>query len=101
MSDEPRTEEATAPGLLQREWPFILVTAGMAAGLVVVVLFDRFRRGTVLLSASVVLGAWLRALLPTERVGILAVRGRLFDVVTLLVLGVGLTVLALVVPSPS
>jgi hypothetical protein len=95
------SSQVPRPGLLQREWPFIVVAAGITLGLVVVVLFDRFRRGTLLLAVSVVLGAWLRALLPTERVGVLAVRGRLFDVVTLLVLGGGLTVLALVVPSPS
>jgi hypothetical protein len=89
------------PGLLQREWPFIVVATGITLGLVVVVVLDRFRRGTLLLAASVVLGAWLRALLPNERVGMLAVRGRLFDVVTLLVLGGALTVLALLVPSPS
>ncbi len=94
-------EDEPAPGMLQRQWPFILVAAGVVAGLVVVLVFDRFRRGTVLLATSVVLGAWLRALLPTDRVGVLAVRGRVFDVVTLLVLGVGLTVLALLVPSPS
>ena len=108
MSDAPAADdppaEAAAPGpggIVQREWPFLVVTAGIVAGLVVVVVFDRFRRGTVLLAASVVLGAWLRLLLPTDRVGLLAVRGRVFDVVTLIVLGVALTVLALVVPSPS
>jgi hypothetical protein len=98
VTDPPQVPR---PGLLQREWPFIVVAAGIVLGLVVVVALDRFRRGTLLLAASVVLGAWLRALLPTERVGVLAVRGRLFDVVTLLVLGGALTVLALVVPSPS
>ena len=86
---------------LAREWPFILVCAGVCAGLAVVVLLDRFRRGTLLLAASVILGAWLRALLPSERSGLLRVRGRAFDVGTMLVLGVALVVVALAVPPPS
>ena len=85
----------------RRQWPFLTVLVGVLLGLAVVVLLDRFRRGTLLMAASVVFGAWMRALLPTERAGLLQVRSRGIDVVTLLVLGVGLTVLALVVPPPS
>jgi len=88
-------------GVLARQWPFLLVCAGVAAGLAVVVGLDRFRRGTLLVAASVLLGAWLRALLPADRVGLLRVRGRLVDVGTLLVLGIGLSVVSLVVPPPS
>ena len=87
-------------GLLSREWPFLVVCVGVLAGLFVVVSLDRFRRGSLLIAASVVLGAWLRALLPSERAGLLRVRGRPFDVATMLVLGIGLTVVALVVPPP-
>jgi hypothetical protein len=90
-----------ARGVLGREWPFILVCLGVVAGLGVVVLLDRFRRGTLLLAASVILGAWLRALLPSPRSGLLRVRGRAFDVATMLVLGVALVVVALAVPPPS
>ena len=53
------------------------------------------------MAAAVLLGAWLRVLLPERQVGLLRVRGRAFDTVTLLVLGVGLSVVALVVPPPS
>jgi hypothetical protein len=90
-----------ARGVLAREWPFIAVCVGVCAGLGVVVLLDRFRRGTLLLAASVILGAWLRALLPGGRSGLLRVRGRAFDVATMLLLGVALVVLALAVPPPS
>lgn len=90
-----------ARGVLVREWPFVLVCLGVVAGLGVVVLLDRFRRGTLLLAASVILGAWLRALLPSSRSGLLRVRGRAFDVATMLVLGVALVVVALAVPPPS
>jgi hypothetical protein len=91
----------TARGVLARQWPFLLVCAGVAAGLSVVVGLDRFRRGTLVVAAAVLLGAWLRALLPADRVGLLRVRGRMVDVATLLVLGIGLSVVALVVPPPS
>jgi uncharacterized membrane protein len=87
--------------VLVREWPFVLVCLGVCAGLAVVVLLDRFRRGTLLLAAAVILGAWLRALLPSERSGLLRVRSRAFDVATMLVLGVALVVVALAVPPPA
>lgn len=86
--------------LLAREWPIIVVLLGVLAGLVIVGALDRFRRGSLVIAAFVVLGAWLRALLTPERAGVLVVRGKAVDVATLLTLGVGLTVLALVVPAP-
>ncbi len=87
--------------LLAREWPFLVVCLGVCLGLGVVVGLDRFRRGTLVIAASVILGAWLRALLPAGRSGLLRVRGRAFDVGTMLVLGVSLVVVALAVPPPS
>jgi hypothetical protein len=104
MTDPSPPPDATAhqqPRMLRAQWPFLLVCAGVLAGLGVVVVLDRFRRGTLVMAAAVLLGAWLRALLPTAQVGLLRVRGRAFDVVTLLVLGLGLSVVALVVPPPS
>ena len=53
-----------------------LVCAGVLAGLGVVVVLDRFRRGTLVMAAAVLLGAWLRVLLPERQVGLLRVRGR-------------------------
>lgn len=91
----------TARSLLIREWPFIGVCVGVCIGLGVVTELDRFRRGTLVIAASVILGAWLRALLPAGRCGLLRVRGRAFDVATMLVLGVALVVVALAVPPPS
>jgi amino acid permease len=86
-------------GLLAREWPVIVVLLGVLAGLVVVGALDRFRRGSLVVAAFVVLAAWLRALLTPESAGTLVVRSRAMDVTTLLTLGIGLTVLALVVPA--
>jgi hypothetical protein len=87
--------------ILAKQWPFILVCAGVAAGLAVTFFLDRFRRGTVLIAASVILGAWMRALLPSKRVGLLRVRGKAFDVATMAVLGVALAAVALSVPSAT
>ena len=85
--------------VLKREWPITVVLLGVVLGLGVAAA-GHFRRGTVLLAASVVFGAWLRTVLPTDRVGLLRVRGKRVDILTLAFLGLGLTVLALVVPAP-
>lgn len=84
---------------VRREWPLALTLGGMLAGLLVAVVFDRFRRGVVLMAAAVVFAGWLRALLPESRIGLLRVRSRRIDVAALFVLGVGLLVLALAVPG--
>jgi hypothetical protein len=62
---------------------------------------DYFRRGCVVLSASVLLAAFLRMLLPEADAGMLAVRSRRIDVLILGILGVGLTVFTFWVPPPS
>ena len=97
-------ESGGPPGLrggLARNWAFVVVCAGVCVGLAVVMGLGRFRRGTLLIAASVILGAWLRALLPSGRCGLLKVRGRAFDVATMLLLGISLVVVALAVPPLS
>ena len=64
---------------VRANWPFALVCLGVLVGLAVVVLLDRFRRGTLVMAGAVLLGAWLRVLLPEEQLGLLRVRGRAFD----------------------
>ncbi len=86
--------------VLRNQWPIVVVLVGIATGLAVAA-SGHFRRGTVLLAASVVFAAWLRVVLPSDRVGMLAVRGKTVDVLTLAFFGLGLTVLALVVPPPG
>jgi Protein of unknown function (DUF3017) len=85
---------------LPREWPIAVVLAAIAVSLSVVAL-NHFRRGTVLLALSVLLAAGLRLALPAREAGLLAVRSRLLDVMTLAGLGVGLLIFALAVPPPS
>ncbi len=83
-----------------REWPLILVLAVVGTGLWVVA-DNHFKRGTVLFALGVCLAAVLRAVLPNGSVGLLRVRSRFVDVLTLAVLGGGTLVAALIVPPPS
>jgi Protein of unknown function (DUF3017) len=81
-------------GVLQ-ELPLALVISGVGLGLVVIAL-HHFRWGNLVIAGSLLAGALLRLVLPTRRAGLLAVRARFTDVVTMVVMGVGLLVLALI-----
>ena len=67
----------------------------------ILIALDSFRRGSVVLSASVLLAAFLRLLLPEGDAGLLAVRSKKIDVITLGLLGLGVTVFTFWVPPPS
>jgi len=82
-----------------REWPFATVVATALVGLFVVAELDRFRRGSVVFAAAFGLAGLLRLVLPTRVAGLLAVRGRVFDIVAYGLLAAGLAVLAIVVPA--
>jgi hypothetical protein len=82
------------------EWPIALVLAGVVVAMLLVAL-DNFRRGSIVLSASVLLAAFLRLLLPDEDAGMLVVRSRKVDVTILGAVGIGLTVFTFWVPPPS
>lgn len=73
--------------------PFLAVLLVVAIAVVFVVM-DRWRRGATALGAALVLGAVLRAVLPADRAGLLAVRNRPTDVLTFGVLGFALVLLA-------
>jgi hypothetical protein len=77
------------------ELPLALVISGVALGLVVIGL-HHFRWGNLVIAGSLLAGALLRLVLPTRRAGLLAVRARFTDVVTMAVMGAGLLVLALI-----
>ena len=83
---------------LRRQWPLLLVLALVAAGLVTVVV-DGFRPGTVIVASAVLLAAVFRLVFPSRIVGLLVLRSRAMDVVTLTILGVSALVLALIVPD--
>ena len=79
------------------QWPLALVLVGLAAGLVTLSFYD-FRVGSIMLGASVVFGAALRMVLPRDRAGLLAIRSRPVDLVTMYGLGIALTTVAVLVP---
>lgn len=111
MNDDLRPDDTAAAGRPEQadprsasrrfgEIPFLLVLAGVALGLTVVGL-HHFKRGAALMAAALVVGAVLRLVLPEGRSGLLAVRSRAFDVMTLAGLGVAVIVVAALVPPPS
>ena len=83
-----------------REWPLVLVLAVAGTGLWIVA-DDHFKRGTVVFALGVCLAAVLRAVLPNGSVGLLQVRSRFVDVLTLAALGGATLLAALIVPPPS
>jgi len=106
-ADEPQVVRLDGEGnpiddqpLIERtidQWPLALVLLGIAAGLVVLSFYD-FRAGSVVLGAAVILGAALRTVLPHDRAGLLAIRSRPIDLVTMYGLGIALTTVAMLVP---
>jgi hypothetical protein len=77
------------------ELPLALIIGGVALGLVVIGL-HHFRWGNLLIAGSVLAGAFFRLVLPTRRAGLLAVRSRFTDVVTMSAMGGSLMLLALI-----
>lgn len=79
------------------QWPLAVVLLGVTAG-VVWAGAGHWKRGSVLVGVTFLVATALRAVLPERSVGLLGVRTRWIDVATLLFLGVGITVMALLVP---
>ena len=79
------------------QWPLAAVLLGVFVGLVIAVPFGHWRVGCTLIGASATAGGLLR-LMPQQRVGLLAVRSRLIDTTLLLGTGLGILVLAWVIP---
>jgi hypothetical protein len=84
-------------GLL-RQLPLLAVLVMVGVGLLLVT-FDHWRRGLVVIGLSLIIAGLLRLLLPVRRVGFLAVRSRPMDVVLLAVAGLALAVIALTIPA--
>jgi hypothetical protein len=77
------------------ELPLALMIGGVALGLVIIGL-HHFRWGNLLIAGSLIAGAFFRLVLPTRRAGLLAIRSRFTDVVTMSVMGGSLMLLALI-----
>jgi hypothetical protein len=74
----------------------VLGTAGVGLALIA---FGPFRTGLAVMGAGLVVGAIGRLVIPADRAGMLGIRRKLVDVTTLLLLGGGLFVLAVVIPD--
>ena len=70
----------------------------VAGGLAVIAL-GGFRAGSVIVAAALVFAAFLRAFLPEEVAGMLAIRRRSTDVLTMALFGLALAVVAFLVPA--
>jgi hypothetical protein len=83
---------------LVRQLPLLAVLLAVGIGLLLIT-FEHWRRGLVVIGITLVAAGVLRLLLPVRRVGFLAVRSRPVDVVLLTGAGLALTVIALAIPS--
>jgi hypothetical protein len=83
---------------LIRQLPLLAVLLTVGAGLLLVT-FEHWRRGLVVIGLALVGAALLRLLLPVRRVGFLAVRSRPVDVVLLTGMGLALTGIAVTIPG--
>lgn len=92
IDDQPLIERAID------QWPLALVLVGLVIGLVLLSFVD-FRVGSVVLGASIIFAGALRTVLSHERAGLLAIRSRSVDLVTMYGFGLALTTVALVVPT--
>lgn len=83
---------------LRAEWPLAIVLAGIVASLLLMV-FDRWRRGAFAIGIVALLAAVLRAALPHTKAGLLIVRSKAFDVAFLAIVGVLIVWLSLSVDA--
>lgn len=72
---------------VRAEWPLAIILAGIVITLLLMV-FDRWRRGAFALGVVALLAAVLRAALPHTKAGLLIVRSKVFDVAFLGLIGV-------------
>lgn len=91
------TRRPVLAGLI-RQLPLLAVLVAVAVGLLMVT-FEYWRRGLVVVGLALVGGGLLRLLLPLRRVGFLAVRSRAVDVVLLVGAGLALAATALAIPA--
>ncbi|MFD7263705.1 DUF3017 domain-containing protein [Streptomyces sp. NPDC059874] len=97
----PEGSGRAVPGAVSapaRQWPMLSVLTATAVGLLATA-FGHPRFGTLVIGVALIAASVLRRLLPS--VGMLAVRSRFTDMVTYGLLGVAITLLALVIePKP-
>ena len=80
---------------VRREWPFTTVFL-VAVAAVALIALGNLQHGVLVFGCALVIGSGLRFALSTPRAGLLAIRGRGVDVVTMGLLGLVMLVLSLV-----
>jgi Protein of unknown function (DUF3017) len=80
---------------VRREWPFATVSA-VALAAVALIALGNLQHGVLILGCALLLGSGLRFALPTPRAGLLAIRGRGVDVVTMGLLGLVMLILSVI-----
>ena len=83
---------------LVRQLPLLAVLVVVSAGLLLVT-FEHWRRGLIVMGVALVGAALLRLFLPERRVGFLAVRSRPVDVVLMAVAGLALIAVSAAIPG--
>ncbi|MGW6984380.1 DUF3017 domain-containing protein [Streptomyces sp. NPDC054932] len=97
----PEGSGRAVPGAVStpaRQWPMLSVLTATAVGLLTTAL-GQPRVGCLIIGLALIAASVMRRLLPS--VGMLAVRSRFTDMVTYGVLGVAITLLALVIAAPK
>lgn len=83
--------------LVRRQWPMLLVLAGVAVSLAIMAT-GHWRKGSFAFGFAIAVGGVLRLVLPGRLAGWLALRRRWFDVA--IMLGAGLVIMALTLIVP-
>jgi Protein of unknown function (DUF3017) len=96
------TRARRAGGVRGAQVPYVIVLAGLAAGLAYIWQGPHsVRAGTFILAGAFFVAVAARLALPQRRAGMLASRRRYIDVTALAILAIGLLVAGLVLPTPS
>jgi len=100
--DVPRTTptEGGPRAWLRTHGALLLVLLVAMSGMVQV-LTEHWRQGSALLGGSLLVAAVLRGVLPPPRAGLLAIRGRIVDVVCYTAFGIAVLLLALTITRGS
>jgi hypothetical protein len=82
--------------------PYLVVLAGVVAGLATIRSGQQaVRGGTLVIAGALLAGSLMRLILPSGRAGMLGSRRRLADVAALALLGIGLLIAGLVARIPG
>lgn len=93
--------DGSGPGLIT-QLPYLVVLAGVVAGLATIRSGQQaVRGGTLVVAGALLAGALIRLILPAGRAGMLGSRRRLADVAALGVLGIGLLIAGLLARIPG